>query len=89
VSGINSSLLRHLKQPDLFAALDRVASWDDQGDRGVFQVFNPSTGELLAELPDMGVEQTKAGSTGLMPRNPDGQLGRPGIVATRCGAGTS
>ncbi|MDQ0332907.1 succinate-semialdehyde dehydrogenase/glutarate-semialdehyde dehydrogenase [Mesorhizobium sp. YL-MeA3-2017] len=59
MSGITSSLLRHLTQPGLFASLDRVASRGDE-DRNVFQVFNPSTGELLADLPDMDVEQTKA-----------------------------
>ncbi|WP_292493950.1 NAD-dependent succinate-semialdehyde dehydrogenase [Mesorhizobium sp.] len=53
-------MLRHLKQPGLFAALDCLASCGEQRERSVFQVFNPSTGELLAELPDMGAAQTKA-----------------------------
>lgn len=60
MSGIKSPLLRHLKQPGLFAALDCLASCGEQRERSVFQVFNPSTGELLAELPDMGAAQTKA-----------------------------
>ncbi|RWF07214.1 MAG: aldehyde dehydrogenase family protein, partial [Mesorhizobium sp.] len=53
-------MLRHLKQPERFAALDRLARQGDRWDGSVFQVFNPSTSELLAELPDMGAEQTKA-----------------------------
>ena len=60
MSGINTSLLRHLKKPDLFASLARVAFRGDQWVGSLFPVVNPSTGELLAELPDMGVGHTKA-----------------------------
>jgi succinate-semialdehyde dehydrogenase/glutarate-semialdehyde dehydrogenase len=54
------ALTRHLKNPDLFGALDRVPPLGDPVGHRLFQVFNPSTGELLAELPDMGVEETRA-----------------------------
>jgi len=53
------ALTRHLKEPDLFKALDRVPALGMPATGKVFQVFNPSTGELLAELPDMGVEETR------------------------------
>jgi succinate-semialdehyde dehydrogenase / glutarate-semialdehyde dehydrogenase len=54
------ALTRHLKDPDLFRALDHVPALGTPATGKMFQVFNPSTGELLAELPDMGVEETKA-----------------------------
>jgi succinate-semialdehyde dehydrogenase/glutarate-semialdehyde dehydrogenase len=57
---ILSALTRHLKEPGLFDALDRVPALGTPVTKKVFQVFNPSTGELLAELPDMGVEETRA-----------------------------
>ena len=53
------SLLRHLRRPDLFAELERVPALGRPVTKRAFQVFNPSTGELLAELPDMGVEETR------------------------------
>ncbi|TGT57828.1 aldehyde dehydrogenase family protein, partial [Mesorhizobium sp. M2E.F.Ca.ET.166.01.1.1] len=45
---------------DRFAAIDRVPALGMQLSGRTFEVFNPSTGELLAELPDMGVEETRA-----------------------------
>ncbi|MGB3646861.1 MAG: NAD-dependent succinate-semialdehyde dehydrogenase [Mesorhizobium sp.] len=54
------SLTQHLKSADLFGALDRVPALGAPAGKRTFQVFNPSTGELLAELPDMGVEETGA-----------------------------
>ncbi|RWB55332.1 NAD-dependent succinate-semialdehyde dehydrogenase [Mesorhizobium sp.] len=53
-------MIRHLKSPDLFAAIDRVPALGTPAGGRRFEVFNPSTGELLAELPDMGVEETRA-----------------------------
>ena len=54
------ALTRHLKHPDAFGALDRAPVIGEPSTGNVFQVFNPSTGELLAELPDMGAEETRA-----------------------------
>ncbi|MGV3552157.1 NAD-dependent succinate-semialdehyde dehydrogenase [Rhizobium sp.] len=54
------ALTRHLKNPDLFGAIDRVPALGDITTPNTFKVFNPSTGELLAELPDMGVAETSA-----------------------------
>ncbi|RUW85677.1 NAD-dependent succinate-semialdehyde dehydrogenase [Mesorhizobium sp. M1E.F.Ca.ET.063.01.1.1] len=53
-------MIRHLKSPDLFAAIDRVPALGMPAGGRTFEVFNPSTGELLAELLDMGVEETRA-----------------------------
>ncbi|TIS57872.1 MAG: NAD-dependent succinate-semialdehyde dehydrogenase, partial [Mesorhizobium sp.] len=53
-------MIRHLKSPDLFGAIDRVPVLGAPAGGRTFEVFNPSTGELLAELPDMGVEETRA-----------------------------
>lgn len=53
-------LIRHLKSPDLFGAIDRVPALGAPVGERTFKVFNPSTGEQLAELPDMGVEKTRA-----------------------------
>ena len=57
---IASALYRHLRNPDKFAALDRVPALGGLKTDRTFQVFNPSTGELLADLPDMGQEETRA-----------------------------
>ena len=54
------ALLKHLKHPDIFGALEHVPALGNPVTKRAFQVFNPSTGELLAELPDMGVEETHA-----------------------------
>src|SRR3954463_7145624 len=34
--------------------------WVDEGDGGTFTVTNPSTGEVIAELPSLSREQTQA-----------------------------
>ncbi|WP_034817685.1 NAD-dependent succinate-semialdehyde dehydrogenase [Ensifer sp. BR816] len=47
------SLIRHLKNPALFADLASVPGLTATGGVRRFPVLNPSTGELLAELPDM------------------------------------
>jgi succinate-semialdehyde dehydrogenase/glutarate-semialdehyde dehydrogenase len=49
---------RHLKHPELFAKLEEVADIGGNWQGPTFDVFNPSTGELLATLPDMGVAET-------------------------------
>ncbi len=53
-------LIRHLKSPDLFGAIGRLPALGVPAGGHTFEVFNPSTGELLAELPDMGVAETRA-----------------------------
>lgn len=53
-------LMRHLKSPHLFGAIDRMPALGTPARERRFGVFNPSTGELLAELPDMGAEETRA-----------------------------
>lgn len=52
---ITEALLRHLKTPKLFAEIDKIAGTSED----TFPVFNPSTGELLAQLPDMNGEKAK------------------------------
>jgi succinate-semialdehyde dehydrogenase/glutarate-semialdehyde dehydrogenase len=54
------ALTRHLKNPHLFGALDRVPALGTPVSDKTFEVFNPSTGERLAVLPDMGVAETRA-----------------------------
>lgn len=51
-------MIRHLKSPDLFSTIDRVPALGTPVNTRTFELFNPSTGELLAQLPDMGVEET-------------------------------
>ncbi|MER8376173.1 NAD-dependent succinate-semialdehyde dehydrogenase [Mesorhizobium sp. M1406] len=53
-------MLRHLKSRELFGAIDRVPALGMLVSEQTFEVLNPSTGEVLAELPDMGVEETRA-----------------------------
>jgi succinate-semialdehyde dehydrogenase/glutarate-semialdehyde dehydrogenase len=60
ILSILPSLSKHLKNPELFGALDRLPALGGAIPDRTFQVFNPSTGELLAELPDMGVTETRA-----------------------------
>ncbi|MBZ9603095.1 NAD-dependent succinate-semialdehyde dehydrogenase [Phyllobacterium sp. KW56] len=55
-----NALTRRLKDPGVFGMLDRVSALGNVVTKRTFQVFNPSTGELLAELPDMGIEETQA-----------------------------
>lgn len=56
----SESALRHLQSPELFGAIGRVPALGAPIIERTFKVFNPSTGEVLAELPDMGVEETRA-----------------------------
>ncbi|KAA3451444.1 succinate-semialdehyde dehydrogenase (NADP(+)) [Mesorhizobium sp. SARCC-RB16n] len=53
-------LIRHLNTPDLFVTIDRLPCLGTPVSDRTFEIFNPSTGELLAELPDMGAEETRA-----------------------------
>lgn len=57
---LRQPLIRHLNSPDLFGAIDRVPALGTPVGQPTFEVFNPSTGELLAELADMGVAETRA-----------------------------
>ncbi|ESZ07424.1 succinate-semialdehyde dehdyrogenase [Mesorhizobium sp. L2C085B000] len=54
-------MIRHLRSPDLFGPIDRLPALGTRIRERTFEVLNPSTGEVLAELPDMGVEETCAG----------------------------
>ena len=58
---LTDALTKHLKIKDLIPAAGLVGGqWLDRADSGkTFEVRNPSTGELLAVLPDMGVAETK------------------------------
>lgn len=53
-------MIRHLRSPDLFGPIDRLPALGTRTSERTFEVLNPSTGEVLAELPDMGVEETCA-----------------------------
>ena len=53
-------LTRRLKSPDLFSGIDRLPALGTLLGGRTFEIFNPSTGELWAELPDMGVQETRA-----------------------------
>ncbi|ATU95295.1 NAD-dependent succinate-semialdehyde dehydrogenase [Phyllobacterium zundukense] len=58
---VTQSLTRHLKNPELFVDLASVPDPTSAKATRRFPVFNPSTGELLAELPDMdAVDVAKA-----------------------------
>lgn len=57
---LHPPLIRHLKSPDPFGSLDRLSALGKPVSERTFVVLNPSTGEVLAELPDMGVEETRA-----------------------------
>lgn len=50
---VTQALKRHLKNPELFVDLASVADTTAAKSSRRFPVINPSTGELLAELPDM------------------------------------
>ena len=58
---LTDALTKHLKTNDLILAAGLVGGqWLDRADSGKsFEVHNPSTGELLAVLPDMGVAETR------------------------------
>ncbi|WP_095082130.1 NAD-dependent succinate-semialdehyde dehydrogenase [Mesorhizobium sophorae] len=53
-------MIRYLKSRELFAGIDRMPALGTPVSARTFEVTSPSTGELLAELPDMGVEETRA-----------------------------
>jgi succinate-semialdehyde dehydrogenase/glutarate-semialdehyde dehydrogenase len=57
---LTPALTKHLNKPQLF--LDLAAEPDPSVaiSRKRFAVFNPSTGELLAEVPDMGADDARA-----------------------------
>lgn len=58
---VTQSLIRHLKNPELFVDLASVPDPTSAKAMRRFPVLNPSTGELLAELPDMdAVDVSKA-----------------------------
>jgi succinate-semialdehyde dehydrogenase/glutarate-semialdehyde dehydrogenase len=59
---LTDALTRHLKVKDLIPAAGYVGGqWVDRASDGrTFEVTNPSTGEVLAVLPDMGVAEAKA-----------------------------
>lgn len=54
-----SALTKHLKKPELFSDLARVPEGDFHN-LPLFRIFDPATGDLLAELPDMGVSEVSA-----------------------------
>lgn len=54
------ALTRHLKSRNLFDKLDRLPALGTPKTNATFQVSNPSTGELLGELPDMGVGEARS-----------------------------
>jgi len=58
---LTDALTKHLKVKDLIPAAGPVAGkWETSAASGkTFEVHNPSTGELLAVLPDMGVPEAK------------------------------
>jgi succinate-semialdehyde dehydrogenase/glutarate-semialdehyde dehydrogenase len=53
-------LTRDTKSPDLLEAARGMRALGLPASERTFRVVNPSTGALLAELPDMGVEETRA-----------------------------
>ncbi|RVC79574.1 aldehyde dehydrogenase family protein, partial [Mesorhizobium sp. M2A.F.Ca.ET.046.02.1.1] len=53
-------IIRRLKSPDLFGAIDRLPAPGTPASERTFEVLNPSSGEVLAVLPDMGVKETRA-----------------------------
>ena len=59
---ISESLAKHLGTRDIIPAAGLIGGdWLTQPSDGrVFEVTNPSTGELLAVLPDMGVTESDA-----------------------------
>ncbi|MEY9627654.1 NAD-dependent succinate-semialdehyde dehydrogenase [Sinorhizobium fredii] len=57
---LTTALTKHIRAAGQFATLDTVSRPSGALDGTTFEVFNPSTGELLATLPDMGVEDAQA-----------------------------
>ncbi|HXV30828.1 MAG TPA: NAD-dependent succinate-semialdehyde dehydrogenase, partial [Sinorhizobium sp.] len=56
---LTPALTKHLHAADLFATLDRVTRASEAWSGPTFDVVNPSTGDLLATLPDMGIDDTR------------------------------
>jgi succinate-semialdehyde dehydrogenase/glutarate-semialdehyde dehydrogenase len=58
---VTAALTRHLKSTDIIPAAGLVGGeWLDKASDGrTFEVTNPSTGEVLAVLPDMGVAEAR------------------------------
>ncbi|OCP16151.1 NAD-dependent succinate-semialdehyde dehydrogenase [Ensifer sp. LC163] len=57
---LTPALTKHLRAAELFSALDGITHSAGSWTGATFDVVNPSTGELLATLPDMGIEQARA-----------------------------
>ena len=57
---LSRTLIGRLKDPKPFETIVEAPWLGRPASDRTFEVFNPSTGELLAELPDMGVEETRA-----------------------------
>ena len=74
---LTPALNRHLTNIDLFANLDRIAHHGAEWRGRTFDISNPSTGELLATLPDMGVEDTRRA----IDRAAEGQVEWAGLPA--------
>ncbi|MCA1439436.1 NAD-dependent succinate-semialdehyde dehydrogenase [Ensifer sp. IC4062] len=58
--GLTSALTKHLRAADLFTALENATRPSIRWTGATFDVFNPSTGEVLATLPDMGIAEAHA-----------------------------
>jgi succinate-semialdehyde dehydrogenase/glutarate-semialdehyde dehydrogenase len=58
---VTAALTRHLKSSDIIPAAGLVGGeWLGKSSTGkTFEVTNPSTGEVLAVLPDMGVDEAR------------------------------
>ncbi|MCA1492131.1 NAD-dependent succinate-semialdehyde dehydrogenase [Ensifer sp. NBAIM29] len=57
---LTPALTQHLHAADLFAGLDHLACPLEPWTGPTFDVLNPSTGELLATLPDMSTDEARA-----------------------------
>ena len=57
---LTQNLTRRLKNPDLFKGIADPAWLGLAAGGPTFPVFNPATGERLADIPDMGADETRA-----------------------------
>ena len=57
---LTPALTKHLRDADLFASLHSIPTAGKNWAGATFDVFNPSTGEKLATLPDMGIDEAHA-----------------------------
>lgn len=80
---------RHLIDTELFANLEQVAHPGLAWKGPTFGVFNPSTGELLAILPGMGVEEASRAIDRLQSPKANGQPSPRRTRAPSCADGTS